>query len=117
MYNKIKIKKIQSLINKEITYILRYDIKNKLLKTIIINEVKISSNLEYAKIYYSLFQNQDNKKIHNIIQKNQKKIKKKLAIKIHIYRCPILKFIFDETWNKINRINEILKQIKNKTNK
>lgn len=112
MINKIKIKKMQSLIARNLTIIIQREINNEIINTLSINAVKLSNNLIYAKIFYSSLLNKSELEFNNIIKKFKNKIRNKLSHKLKIYRCPNLKFIFDYSLYNANNIQIILKNLK-----
>ena len=110
--NNIKINRLNHTFVREISYILETEIKDKHIKFVTINEVRITNDLSYAKVYVTVL----NDKYREITLKslNQAKgfIRKQLANRIDIRHVPELEFIYDESIEYGNKIEEELKKIK-----
>ena len=78
-----------------------------------ITEVELSKDLRYGKIYYSAYgDDQARARAENFFKKRHKQIRMELAGKIHVRFVPELKFIFDPSMERGQRINELLDRIK-----
>ena len=58
---KIKLERIASMLQKEISYILANEVKDKDIKFITVTAVKVTNDLSYAKVYVTVLD--QNKKI------------------------------------------------------
>ncbi|AGM25175.1 30S ribosome-binding factor RbfA [Spiroplasma chrysopicola] len=112
MKNSVKVERMQSIIVREITLIMQREIKEPLINQIIIHDVKLTSDLGYAKVYYSLLLEQKQEEVESVLESYRKEIRSKLSKKLDIYKCPELEFIYDNTLANANRINDILDKIK-----
>lgn len=111
----IKQKKISELVQSAVSdYFLLHSAIDYFNALINITEVKISGDLSIAKIYVSIMPSDkyDRKKIFQLIEENNKKIRKyvgdKLAKKVR--KIPELRFYFDDSLDKIERIEQLLKK-------
>lgn len=109
--NNIKINRLNHTFVREISYILETEIKNQHIKFVTINEVRITNDLSYAKVYVTVL----NDEYRDITLKalNQAKgfIRKELASRIDIRHIPELEFVYDESIEYGNKIEEELKKI------
>ena len=104
-----KINKINHAFVREISNVLEYEVKNQHIKFVTITAAKVTSDLSYAKIYFTVLD--DSKKDDTLKTLNQASgfIRTKLFDRIDIRHMPKLEFIYD---NSIEYGNEIEKKIK-----
>ena len=95
------------------------DIFNRMSLTMIdggmvsISGVKITPDLLEARIYLSLFQVSDPKKVIHYFEERKPEIKRELSsrIKHQLRRIPELKFFHDDTLDQVFKIEEIFKKL------
>lgn len=110
----VKIDRIASNMIKELSYILANEVKDNNIKFVTITDVKLASDLSYAKIYVTVF---DKDKVDITMQSlNQAKgfIRKKLSERIDIRHTPELSFTFDESIEYGKKIEQIIEKINEK---
>ena len=112
MSNQVKIEKLQSIISRDLTLIMQREIKGQVLSGISISEVKLTNDLSHAKVYYSSLMSKDKDELQSTIDRYRKKIRSKLAHKLDTYKCPELEFIYDDSLDNANKIEAILKKVK-----
>ena len=78
-----------------------------------ISNVKITPDLLEARIYLSLFQVGDTKKVIQYFEDRKPEIKRELSarVKHQLRRMPELKFFHDDTLDHVFKIEEIFKKI------
>ena len=109
-----KIAKINSEMAKQISYILNYDIKDPRINGIItVVKVSTTSDLKQAKVFLSVFSNNDTKPsdVVKIIQKASGYIRSELKSKLDIRNIPELIFILDDSIEYGMKIEKIIKDI------
>lgn len=78
-----------------------------------ITEVELSRDLRYGKVYYSAYgDDQAPARAENFFKKKYKQLRMELASKIRVRFVPELKFIFDPSMERGQRISELLDRIK-----
>jgi ribosome-binding factor A len=95
------------------------DIFNRMSLTMIdggmvsISGVKITPDLLEARIYLSLFQVSDPKKVIHYFEERKPEIKRELSsrVKHQLRRIPELKFFHDDTLDQVFKIEEIFKKL------
>ena len=105
-----RMERIQSIIAKNLSEILQFEVKNRNVGLVSVSEVRVSSDFSYAKVYVS-FIGAKNPKI-NLESLNAAKgfVRSSLATKLDIRKVPELTFILDDSFDKIDRIEKILKE-------
>ncbi len=112
----IKIKRINAQLVRVISEVL-YQANNPFLKNITITGCDTSQDLSYAKVYFTSLENLDKEYLEQEIAKSADFIRKEVALKIDIRTMPKLKFIFDESIEYGNQIEQKLAEIHQKENK
>lgn len=107
-----KIQKISSDIARVISEILFEEAKDNLLKTITITGCKVSRDLSYAKVYFTSLSSLDKKVLVKEINEASSFIRGKLALRIELRHTPILEFVYDDSIEYAENIENIIKDIK-----
>ncbi len=103
-----RMNKIEDLLHKEIANIIITRIDNPDIKnTVTITDIKVSKDIRSAVVYFTTLQN-NHKVIEKIINTLKPTIKYHLSKNVHLKRIPDIKFIFDDTLIKGQRINKLL---------
>ena len=105
-----KKERLDTLIMQNITKIIRRDIRDKRIKKIIIEEVKVSPDLHNANVYFSI-QGGKNKESTEIALNNGKKyLRKKLAQILNLRHTPELNFIYDSLEKNATSIENLIEK-------
>ena len=100
--------KIEDLLHKEIANIIVTRIDNPQIKnTVTITDIKVSKDIRSAVVYFVTL-DQNFKKIEKLINELKPTIKFYLSKNVHLKRIPDIKFIFDDTVIKGQRISKLL---------
>ena len=114
--NQIKLKRIASLIVKEVSDILNNVARDKIMHTITITGCDVSSDLSYAKIYFTCVLDIDKKSIEKELEEASGYIRRELSERIDIRHTPKLVFKFDNSIEYGNHIEDLLDKINEKDN-
>ena len=110
----VKIDRIASNMVKEISYILANEVKNSNIKFVTVTDVKLASDLSYAKVYVTVFDQEKIKETLKALEQSKGFIRKKLSERIDIRHTPELSFVFDESIEYGNKIEKIIEKINEK---
>lgn len=107
--------RINDEIGREISNIIRGDLKDPRLSTITtVVSVETTTNLSQSKVYVSIMGDKEEKdKGLDALKNASGFIRKELASRINLRNTPELKFILDETLDQSMKIGSILKDIEN----
>lgn len=105
----IKNDRINSNLQKEISYIIANEVKNPNIKFITITACDVTSDLSYAKVYFTTLDNVS--ETLKGLKSAKGFIRKTLADRIELRHIPELEFIYDESIEYGNRIEEKIKEI------
>ena len=107
-----RMNKIEDLLHKEIANIIVTRIDNPQIKnTVTITDIKVSKDIRSAIVFFVTL-DKNFKKIEKIINELKPTIKFYLSKNVHLKRIPDIKFIFDDTIIKGQRINKLLDSLR-----
>ena len=110
----LKINRIASTILKEVSLILRTEVKDQNLSLVNVTACDLSNDLSVAKIYYTVFDEEAKKEVADSLKKARGFIRTELSQRIQIRHTPELRFIYDESVATGERIEEIIEELQNK---
>lgn len=108
---RIKIDRIGSNLVKEISYILMTEIKDKDIRFVTITDCKVTNDLSYAKVYYTILDDTRRKETALALKNAAGFIRKQLFDRVDIRSIPELEFIYDESIEYGNKIEKIIEKI------
>ena len=107
-----RMNKIEDLLHKEIANIIVTRVDNPQIKnTVTITDIKVSKDIRSAVVYFVTL-DKNFKKIEKLINELKPTIKFYLSKNVHLKRIPDIKFIFDDTVIKGQRISKLLDSIR-----
>lgn len=103
-----RMNKIEDLLHKEIASIILTRIDNpKIKNTVTITDIKVSKDIRNGIVFFTTLD--DNyKKVEEIMNSLKPTIKYYLAKNVHLKRIPDIKFIYDDTNIKAQKINKLI---------
>ncbi|MFA5421509.1 MAG: 30S ribosome-binding factor RbfA [Bacilli bacterium] len=102
--------RIQSIIAKNISEILQFEVKNKNVGLVSVSEVRVSSDFSYAKVYVTFIGSKHPQANLEALNAAKGFVRSSLASKLDIRKVPEISFILDDTFEKRDRIEKILKE-------
>lgn len=108
----IKLKRIESELNKTIGEILLEESTDELMKTITITASEISADLSFAKVYFTSLSDLDHKSLEKEMNEASDFIRKFVAEKMDLRQTPKLRFVYDESIEYGSKIEKILEEIR-----
>lgn len=112
----IKIERLNHAFQEEISMILMTEIKDEDIKFVTITGVDTTSDLSFAKVYYTVLDETKTDSTAEALQKAASFIRTKLAERVDIRHTPELKFIYDTSIAYGEHIEKIINEIKEKNN-
>lgn len=105
----VKKERINSNLQKELSYIIANEVKNPNIKFVTITACDVTSDLSYARIYFTTLGNP--KETLNGLKSAKGYIRRILADRIELRHIPELEFIYDESIEYGKKIEEKIKEI------
>lgn len=107
-----RILRVNSEIQKAISHIISYEIKNPLIKGLItVTKVDTTSDLDQCKVYISIFEDKDREEVFNQIKHSAGFIRRELARAVDLRKVPFLTFYLDESFGYGQKIDNIIEKI------
>ncbi len=107
----IRIERLNDAFQEEIMKIILEEVKDEKLKFVTITEVNTSSDLSYAKVYFTCLQDDKRDEITSSLNKAAPFIRKCLAPKFDILKTPELHFVYNTSLEYGKHIDEIIDKI------
>lgn len=108
----IKAERISDALIEQISYILKNDVKNKDINFVTITDVKVTNDLSFAKVYYTVLDDNKREVTDKALNSASGFIRHELRDRVDIRQIPELKFIYDESIEYGNKIESILEEIR-----
>jgi len=109
----IKIERINHSMIREISYILEREVKDKNIKFVTITDVKVTNDLSFAKVYFTVLNEEYKKETLKALKQASGFIRTKLCERIDIRYMPELEFVYDESIAYGKLIEDKIKEIHN----
>ena len=112
----IKLERYNNCFMEQLNIIFGTETKNPIIKNVVVNAVKITNDLSFAKVYFTCF-NEDKKEVLKELKASAGFLRSELAKKVDIRHIPSLTFVYDESLEYAIRIENKIKEINLKSNK
>ena len=107
----VKIERLNHAFQEEISMILMTEIRDEDIKFVTITGVDITTDLSFAKVYFTVLDEEKKKTTLEALNKASSFIRTKLSERIEIRHTPELRFIYDTSIDYGNHIDEIINKI------
>lgn len=102
-------RRVGEQIRQELADILWREMKDPRIKAVTITAVEVTPDLEHAKIYFSLLSGEP-KAVTEVLQRAVGFLRTELSHRMRLRIVPSLKFQFDESLERGNRISSLIDQ-------
>lgn len=105
--------RVSSQMQKELSLILQRDINDSRLGLITINDVEVSKDLAVAKVYFTVFGNDDQRKRDSVKLLNElaPNIRHLLAQRMRLRHISELRFYYDDSFETGMRVSTLLSSV------
>jgi len=109
-----RILKINSEIQKELSKLITYNLKDPRLEGCFVSltSVDTTNDLSYCKIKFSVFPDDKKEVVFNILKNSIPFLRREIAKNVKLRVVPELIFSLDKGYEHENKINKLLKEIK-----
>ena len=107
----IRTERIGNIFVEEISKIIASEIKDENITFVTITHVKVSNDLSYAKVYFTVLDKDKKEKVLEDINNAASFIRGKLSERIEIRHTPELKFIYDDSIEYGEKIEKIIDKL------
>ena len=103
--------RVGEMVRDALVEVFRHDLKEIDVGLISVNEVEVSPDLHYARVYITGFNEDETRAIIDRLQDLRGKVRHSLGKRIHLRYTPELDFRFDETAMRASRIEALLMEV------
>ena len=107
----VKTERIADALIEEISYILANDVKNKDIDYVTITEARVTSDLSYAKIYFTVLDDNKRKSTLKALKEASGFIRHELRERVDIRKIPLLDFVYDDSIENAQKIEDKIKDL------
>lgn len=107
----IKLRRLNHLIQQEISIILMEEVRDEDLKFVTITGCEVTSDYSYCKVYFTVLDEEKKATVLEALDGASSFIRGKLAERIDIRHTPELKFVYDTSIEYGEHIEKIIDQI------
>lgn len=109
---KQRMPRVNELIHHEMGDLVQHLLRDSNLGFVTVTEVRVSKDLHYAKIFFSVFgKTADKDKVLKLLEIRSPMLQRELGSRVRLRYTPSLQFICDETADKSDRIMTVFKKI------
>lgn len=109
----IKLERIASQIVRELSSIFYEEVHNEILKNVTIIDARVTNDLSLAKVYYTFLGDYDKVTIAEELKNASSFLRTELAKRMDLRTTPELRFVYDESTEYGEHIEEIIEEIHN----
>jgi ribosome-binding factor A len=103
---------MQDLFREEISSIIQQEIKDPGIGFITVLDVKMTEDLKFAKIFYSVYGNaEETQRTVDALRRAKGYVKHLLGTRVKLKYMPEITFVLDTGQNKLDRIDELLRKV------
>ena len=107
----IKLERLGNIFVEAISKVIHEEVKDDDIKFVTITAVDISSDLSYAKVYFTNLIDSEREKVTKALNRASSFIRGKLFDIVEIRKMPELTFVYDESIEYGNKIEKIIESI------
>ena len=107
----VKIDRLNSTFEKEISKILAMEVKNPDVKFVTVTGCEISNDLSVAKVYFTVLDEDKKEVIIKALDKSKSFIIGEISKRVEMRHTPEIRFIFDESIEYGKKIDSIIDKI------
>lgn len=108
----LRIERVRELLKREIGEVIRREISIEEAGLINVNDVMVTNDLQNATVYVGILGNADQKKRGmDVLAENRKRIQGLVGRGVVLKFTPQLRFVFDESIERGNRVLKILEEL------
>lgn len=107
-----RILRVNSEIQKAISEIIANELKNPMIKGLItVTKVDTTQDLDQAKVYLSIFEEETREDVFNAIKHSAGFIRRELASRVDLRKTPFLTFLLDDSYSYGKNIDDVINKI------
>jgi ribosome-binding factor A len=110
--SRIRASRVAEQIKKELSQIIQKELKDPRVGFVTITDVEMSTDLKTAKVYVSVFgEDQEKEQTLACLEKAKGFMRSEVGSQIHLRHVPEMTFVVDETLDYSDRINRLIEDV------
>ena len=106
----IRVQKVEELLKQQVSVLLRENLPEE-LGIVTVTDTEVTPDLKQAKIYIALINKEARKRVFKEIVQKSPDFQRYLGKTLKMRSTPRLTFVIDESEAKVDRVEELLKEI------
>lgn len=111
MQETLRTKRVSELIRQEVARVIRDSVHDPKVKDVVITMVKVSVDLDLAKIYWTTYNTDAVKGIQSGLERSAGFIRKEILKSVRMKKVPKLEFVIDDSKHQADKIDSLLSLI------
>ncbi len=111
MQETLRTKRVSELIRQEVSRVIRDSVNDPKVKDVVITMVKVSVDLDLARIYWTTYNNDAVKGIQAGLERSSGFIRKEILKSVRMKKVPKLEFVIDDSKEEADKIDSLLSLI------
>ena len=107
----IKIDRLNSTFEREISYILQNEVKDSNIKFVSVTGCEITNDLSYAKVFVTIFDKEKKGTTLKALEGAKSFIRGELSKRVDIRHTPELRFVFDDSIEYGEKIDKLIDEL------
>jgi ribosome-binding factor A len=107
-------RKVADLIQRELSDLLRRQVRDPRVGMVTITSVDVSPDLSHAKVFFTLLQQEQKLPTEKALQRAAGYLRSQLAHRIKLYTTPELRFVYDESVERGDRLSRLIDSVRPK---
>ena len=109
----VKIERLNHKFAIEISNIIKEEVKDERIDFVTVTDVSITNDLSHAKVYVTVLKDEERDNAIKSLNKARGFIEMELSKRVDIRKMPELKFVYDESIEYSNNIENIIERLNN----
>lgn len=109
----VKIERLNHKFAIEISNIIKEEVKDERIDFVTVTDVSITNDLSHAKVYVTVLKDEERANAIKALNKARGFIEMELSKRVDIRKMPELKFVYDESIEYSNNIENIIERLNN----
>ncbi len=104
-------RRVAELLQRELSALIRDRLKDPEVGMVTISDVEVSRDLAHARVYFTLLGGEaEREKTREALQRAAGFLRRELGRELHLRTIPQLRFIYDDTMDRGNRVSALIEQ-------
>ena len=101
-------RKVAELIQRELTDLLRREVRDPGIGMVTLTSVDVSPDLSHAKVFFTILEKEKQQDTLRGLQRAAGYLRSQIAHRIKLYTTPELRFIYDESIERGDRLSQLI---------